>query len=743
VFEAIKCRRTRVVSKRARRTLAKSSRRGRDAGVRLCAVHEIGPQTLLGLTIKESSVDKNCAVHEIGPQTLLGLTIKESSVDTNSLGECDETIVLPKRGGSSDKDFHSIMPPVDEWRCRLNEIRHESSGAFQTLSGCRPSQAYGKFPFPRKVPILLFWFLFLFIGFFAILHEALQAQAKATFEDWYQEQGVHDGRSGWLFVARAGLANRRHGRKESLPPASRPAGRGAFFLVLDVACPSIGTAARTWVIPLQALSWRECLVRRFPDLDLHSLSGTFTFNGKQLSACVPSLELHNRVVRLRSYALPGGMPAPDFAAMRKDALMAEAKAIGVDTRREITKADGSKHRTWRSTAEVARDCAAAWESRHQRPDICLEGPVSSSAASNQSASSAPPVAPVDLDTQPQLLADLATLSTHELRKACQARGITTKCQRVHLSKEQLLQRLAAVTAMQPKTSSGSASTHASVSGVAKTSGSQVLSLTGTDAAKTSSASVSLRSYFTLRCGPAPIPALAASAPAQSPDGKLAAAVPKLRRRIALRPAWCYSKEKRDRHRKRMATEAAKAETRKRMATEAAKAKCRARMATEAAKAKSRARMTTEAAKAKSRARMATEAAKAKSRARMATEAAKAKSRARMATEAAKAETRKRMTTEAAKAETRKRMATEAAKAETRKRMATEAAKAETRKRMATEAAKAETRRRKATLTAKAKDRARKATPKARMKQAQWRAARRLQQRTQETHRDPQDLQELD
>jgi len=40
----------------------------------------------------------------------------------------------------------------------------------------------------------------------------------------------------------------------------------------------------------------------------------------------------------------------------------------------------------------------------------------------------------------------------------------------------------------------------------------------------------------------------------------------------------------------------------------------------------------------------------------------------------------------------------------------------------------------ATVEAKAKDRARKATPKARMEQAQWRAARRLEQRTQETHR---------
>ena len=146
-------------------------------------------------------------------------------------------------------------------------------------------------------------------------------------------------------------------------PAFHAAGRGAFFLVLDVACPSIGTAARAWVVPLQAGSWQECLVRRFPDLDLQSLAGTFTLDGKQLLTSVPSFELRYRIVRLRSYALLGGMPAPDFAAMRKDALMAEARSLGVQTKKDVTKAVGSKHRTWRLTADVAADCAAAWERR--------------------------------------------------------------------------------------------------------------------------------------------------------------------------------------------------------------------------------------------------------------------------------------------------------------------------------------------------------------------------------------------
>ena len=140
---------------------------------------------------------------------------------------------------------------------------------------------------------------------------------------------------------------------------------------------------------------------RFRDLDLQTLSGIFTLDGKRLSASALSLELHNRVVRLRSYALPGGMPAPDFTAMRKDDLMAEAKSLGVHARQEITKADGTKHRTWRPTADVAADCAVAWERRHQHPDTVQ-------CASNQTAPSALPMATTDLEIQSQLPSDLAT-----------------------------------------------------------------------------------------------------------------------------------------------------------------------------------------------------------------------------------------------------------------------------------------------------------------------------------------------
>ena len=40
--------------------------------------------------------------------------------------------------------------------------------------------------------------------------------------------------------------------------------------------------------------------------------------------------------------------------------MAHAKSIGVKTRREIIKANGRKHQTWRLTADVAVECALKW-----------------------------------------------------------------------------------------------------------------------------------------------------------------------------------------------------------------------------------------------------------------------------------------------------------------------------------------------------------------------------------------------
>ena len=57
------------------------------------------------------------------------------------------------------------------------------------------------------------------------------------------------------------------------------------------------------------------------------------------------------------------MPPPDFAAMRKDPLMVEAKALGVQTRKEVVKVDGTKHRTWRSITDVAAECRIEWERR--------------------------------------------------------------------------------------------------------------------------------------------------------------------------------------------------------------------------------------------------------------------------------------------------------------------------------------------------------------------------------------------
>ena len=74
------------------------------------------------------------------------------------------------------------------------------------------------------------------------------------------------------------------------------------------------------------------------------------------------------------------------------------------------------------------------------------------------------MATTDLDIQSQLPSDLATLNMHELRNVCHARGIGAKSKHkseggkrhVHLSKEQLIQSLAATITMQPKSGSPAA-----------------------------------------------------------------------------------------------------------------------------------------------------------------------------------------------------------------------------------------------------------------------------------------------
>jgi hypothetical protein len=55
------------------------------------------------------------------------------------------------------------------------------------------------------------------------------------------------------------------------------------------------------------------------------------------------------------------MPPPDSAAMRKDSFMTEAKALWVQTRKEVAKEECTKHRMWRSTADVAAECRIEWE----------------------------------------------------------------------------------------------------------------------------------------------------------------------------------------------------------------------------------------------------------------------------------------------------------------------------------------------------------------------------------------------
>ena len=80
------------------------------------------------------------------------------------------------------------------------------------------------------------------------------------------------------------------------------------------------------------------------------------------------------------------MPPPDFAAMRKGLLMVEAKALRVQTRKEVANLDGTKHRTWRSITDVAAECRIEWERRHRTQDApaAAEDRIADSAVASSS-----------------------------------------------------------------------------------------------------------------------------------------------------------------------------------------------------------------------------------------------------------------------------------------------------------------------------------------------------------------------
>ena len=97
---------------------------------------------------------------------------------------------------------------------------------------------------------------------------------------------------------------------------------------------------------MDADNWRECVRERFPELNPQAWPGSYTLDGKEHLEDFPVAQLFNRTVRFRQYPLPGGMPPPDFASMRKATLMEEVKRLGVPTRKDVTQPDGRKHRTW-------------------------------------------------------------------------------------------------------------------------------------------------------------------------------------------------------------------------------------------------------------------------------------------------------------------------------------------------------------------------------------------------------------
>ena len=150
-----------------------------------------------------------------------------------------------------------------------------------------------------------------------------------------------------------------------------------------------------------------------------------------------------------------GDMVPDYAAMRKVVLMAEARDLGVQTRREVVKSDGAKHRTWRPLAEVAADCKTAWERKHETagaPAANASQHLPPSPPTPQpSGSDSAAAIHSGSDPQPSAARDIASLSALDLRQECQRAGIPIKNvqwaksgqkSHVYLPKGDLAQKLA-------------------------------------------------------------------------------------------------------------------------------------------------------------------------------------------------------------------------------------------------------------------------------------------------------------
>jgi hypothetical protein len=136
---------------------------------------------------------------------------------------------------------------------------------------------------------------------------------------------------------------------------------------------------RTVVIPAVSDSWLECVASRLSSICPHGLPEAFLLNGRVLLDDVPISQLRDATLRVQEAGLQGGMPVPDFAAMLKEDLMSEALRLGVQTRREVIKVDGKKHRTWRLKSEVAQECTEAWRRKKTRESMSSVAGSASSA----------------------------------------------------------------------------------------------------------------------------------------------------------------------------------------------------------------------------------------------------------------------------------------------------------------------------------------------------------------------------
>ena len=111
--------------------------------------------------------------------------------------------------------------------------------------------------------------------------------------------------------------------------------------------------------------------------------------------------------------------------MRKAELMARAKALGVQTRKQCRRHDGTTTTTWRSAADVARECQEAWHMQHSggdAPGSASAVPLADTGSCTQASAEQPTSEEPVTQQSPGSLLHGHTMSENQASRTCPKRS---------------------------------------------------------------------------------------------------------------------------------------------------------------------------------------------------------------------------------------------------------------------------------------------------------------------------------